>query len=186
MRWSVAAAVTFSLTLPFALQAQTPDGETPAEESICDGLTDDGGWGLCTAYCEAMDCEAASPRASEKACAKVKARFLSLDVGPLPCEVLQCPCFDAGDVEEFVAACSEPENLVCFEGMFSSLNLQCYSDADQPLQLMGVPSPHLCGVTNHPSIPDAATLVTFEEHLACRDLLLTGCADPVAALSAND
>lgn len=38
--------------------AQTPDGETPANEGVCDeliGLTP-GLYGLCVAFCEAQDC----------------------------------------------------------------------------------------------------------------------------------
>ena len=41
--------------------AQTPDGETPAEESVCDALQGGtpGLYGLCTAYCEAQDADIA-------------------------------------------------------------------------------------------------------------------------------
>ena len=39
--------------------AQTPDGQTPAEETICSPLQDDGVtkglYGLCVAFCEAQD-----------------------------------------------------------------------------------------------------------------------------------
>jgi hypothetical protein len=46
------------LTVPMAL-AQTPDGETPAEEAVCDPLQADGVtkglYGLCVAFCEAQD-----------------------------------------------------------------------------------------------------------------------------------
>ena len=50
------------LSLGFFVQAswaQTSDGETPAEEGICDGLHDasPGLYGLCVAYCEAQDCD---------------------------------------------------------------------------------------------------------------------------------
>lgn len=40
--------------------AQTPDGDTPANEGICDGLIGGtpGLYGLCVAFCEAQDCEA--------------------------------------------------------------------------------------------------------------------------------
>ncbi|MGI9330105.1 MAG: hypothetical protein ACR2QB_05260, partial [Gammaproteobacteria bacterium] len=39
------------------VQAQTPDGETPAIEDVCDGLIGGtpGLYGLCVAYCEAQD-----------------------------------------------------------------------------------------------------------------------------------
>jgi hypothetical protein len=38
---------------------QTPDGETPSNEGICDQLMSatPGLYGLCVAYCEALDCE---------------------------------------------------------------------------------------------------------------------------------
>ena len=40
--------------------AQTPDGETPANEGVCDELIGGtaGLYGLCVAFCEAQDCEA--------------------------------------------------------------------------------------------------------------------------------
>src|SRR6188472_1486691 len=58
------------LTLAFALllistgaaSAKTPDGVPPSLETVCDAETG-AAYGLCTAYCEAMDCESADPRA---------------------------------------------------------------------------------------------------------------------------
>ena len=49
--------------------AKTPDGETPAEESVCD---DEAGalYGLCVSYCEAMDCGHPDQHADDKACNK--------------------------------------------------------------------------------------------------------------------
>lgn len=50
-------AVAFLMS-PFAF-AQTPDGQTPAEETVCDPLKEDGItkglYGLCVAFCEAQD-----------------------------------------------------------------------------------------------------------------------------------
>lgn len=82
--------------------AQTPDGETPAEETVCDGL-EGNLFGLCNAYCEAMDCDSEDPNASERACDRVLENFL--DAGGEPpctaagscCEVHDTPgCDDAG------------------------------------------------------------------------------------------
>lgn len=53
--------------------SQTPDGETPADEDVCDGLTG-AAWGLCNAYCEAMDCDGV-PQASDAACNRVADNF---------------------------------------------------------------------------------------------------------------
>ena len=70
--------------------AKTPDGQTPSEETVCDGQVG-AAYGLCTAYCEAMDCDSPEPHASETACSRVQANFLRHTGMPLPCDV-SCPC----------------------------------------------------------------------------------------------
>jgi len=101
------AIVTFCIFAMFAgsALAQTADGQTPAEESVCDVL-DGAAWGLCNAYCEAMDCDSASPNASRAACDKVKGKFASLDQGNLPCEPVVCPC---GTADDFIGLFTELE-----------------------------------------------------------------------------
>jgi hypothetical protein len=65
--WTIAAAFLFIASVSSVATAQgksnsrqrTPDGATPAEESICDDLKHGtpGLFGLCIAFCEAHDCE---------------------------------------------------------------------------------------------------------------------------------
>ncbi len=92
------------LTLAFALLlvgtgvlAQTPDGLPPAGETVCDNESG-AAYGLCNAYCEAMDCELANdsnpntePNASATACSKVRSKFQNITGRDIPCEV-SCPC----------------------------------------------------------------------------------------------
>ena len=66
----------------------TPDGLPPSQETVCDGQTG-AAHGLCTAYCEAMDCDSGAPQASQRACDRVKANFQQVTGLPLPCD---CPC----------------------------------------------------------------------------------------------
>jgi hypothetical protein len=66
----------------------TPDGIPPSQETVCDGQTG-AAFGLCNAYCEAMDCDSGSPQASANACSKVESRFTQITGQPLPCG---CPC----------------------------------------------------------------------------------------------
>ena len=88
-----------ALTLTFALLlictgaalAQTPDWMTHSEETICDGETG-AAFGLCNAYCEAMDCESANAQASPTACTKVRDKFMNITGHDLPCESAACPC----------------------------------------------------------------------------------------------
>lgn len=92
--------LTFCTLAVFAgpAMAQTVDGETPAEETVCD-ILDGRAWGLCNAYCEAMDCDSAVPNANRQACDRVKGKFASLGQGDLPCEPVICPC---GPADNFI------------------------------------------------------------------------------------
>lgn len=74
-------SLTFAVALAFGLPtwAQTPDGATPAVEDICTqwGMTGKV-YGLCNAYCEAMDCDAGeNAQASEQACARVLGKIVA-------------------------------------------------------------------------------------------------------------
>ena len=66
----------------------TPDGETPAQEDVCDdaGLMG-AAFGLCIAFCEANDCDL-YPR--DPACQVLRARFARA-TGSLafPCEIIE-------------------------------------------------------------------------------------------------
>jgi hypothetical protein len=63
--------------------AQTPDGQTPAIETGCDGQSG-AAFGLCNAYCEAMDCDGDLPQASELACVRVLDRFQQITGSEIP------------------------------------------------------------------------------------------------------
>ena len=71
---------------PYPATAQTPDGEPPAFEGVCDEESG-AAFGLCNAYCEAMDCDSEFAEASEKACQRVAANYTKLTgVEFLPCD----------------------------------------------------------------------------------------------------
>jgi len=54
----------------------------------CDVIESAAAYGLCTAYCEAMDCDESDggPYASDNACQSVSDNFNRITVGGLPCE----------------------------------------------------------------------------------------------------
>jgi len=91
--WLVGLSVIFAIGLlvylPSTAITQTADGETPAEEDVCDGLSGRS-YGLCNAYCEAMDCESSDPQASDDACDKVLGKFMDATGGDEP------PCTGGG------------------------------------------------------------------------------------------
>lgn len=74
--------------------ATTPDGATPADETVCDSLTGSE-YGLCVAYCEAMDCDSDAPQASATACERVLDQFARASGGDAP------PCADPCPGEGF-------------------------------------------------------------------------------------
>jgi len=88
-------ALAFALLLPSAgaVLAQTPDGQPPSEETVCDNESG-AAFGLCTAYCEAMDCDSDTPHASATACSKVRNKFMQITGRDLPCQAVICPCND--------------------------------------------------------------------------------------------
>lgn len=68
--------------------AQTADGLTPAEETTCDGLPK-AEFGLCNAYCEAIDCD--TREQPLKACESLRDNYFELTgFSAFPCDVT-CP-----------------------------------------------------------------------------------------------
>ena len=65
---NLCAFVVFIMVLG-AASAQTP------EEDVCDGYTDNA-WGLCNAFCTAMDCDGDATNASVRACGRVAENFM--------------------------------------------------------------------------------------------------------------
>ena len=70
--------------------AKTPDGKPPSVETVCDAETG-AAFGLCNAYCEAMDCDSPNHHASDNGCEHVKRNFERKTGRPLPCEAI-CSC----------------------------------------------------------------------------------------------
>lgn len=80
-----------ALAMPaIPVAASTPDGQTPSQETICDSYSG-AAFGLCNAYCEAMDCDSPAPHASATACSKVGSHFQRITGVNLPCNAT-CPC----------------------------------------------------------------------------------------------
>jgi hypothetical protein len=103
------AALGFLMT-PVAF-AETPDGQTPADETVCEEAELGGALkGLCNAYCEAMDCDA-DPNANISACESVHGKFLKKSGGiELPCIVPPVPDTDGDGIPDDVDNCAYTPN----------------------------------------------------------------------------
>jgi len=73
--------------------AKTSDGQTPSEEEWCDDLSG-AQFGLCVAYCEAMDCDYYDHNASDRGCERVLDNYIDRSGGDLP------PCVGDGEPPE--------------------------------------------------------------------------------------
>ena len=109
------AGATFSTAV-----AQTPDGETPANEGVCDslqGTATPGLYGLCVAYCEAQDLDSfdKSPP-NEKILANYRKKMRAGDPD-MPCIQVPCPCWSAAEMDSITAdsaaaACPSATNKI--------------------------------------------------------------------------
>ncbi len=143
-------------------RAETPDGQTPSEETVCDSQSG-AAYGLCTAYCEAMDCDSPFAEASPTACSRVRASYERITGQPLPCEAT-CPCVEAIPLfQAFVngtaatAVCQEDSALTT---LVSAENEFVFVDSGTP--------PPTCGANFDPPVE-----ITAAEAFVCRQLLRT-------------
>jgi hypothetical protein len=164
----VAAVALGALALvPFAAAAQTSDGQTPAQESVCNGQTG-AAYGLCTAFCEAMDCDSTAPAASPTACSRVLDNFVRVAGQQPPC---LCPCAAGYATVQQAAASAglpasfceigESESQVHFGSPAIRLNLVYY-----PGQAA------FCTAWNNSGTPEASVSpLTPGQVAACRSII---------------
>jgi hypothetical protein len=101
---ATAAAVMLTGLLSIAV-AQTPDGETPANEGVCDVLigATPGLYGLCNAYCEAQDLDTFEKNPpNEKILANYRKKMNAGDPD-MPCIQVPCPCWSQEEIDSITA-----------------------------------------------------------------------------------
>lgn len=85
------------------------DGKDTAGDGVCAGLSGDLA-GLCNSYCEALDCDGATPHASEAVCGSLLAKFMARSGdGSLPPCVL--PDMDGDGVADDDDNCPDTGNV---------------------------------------------------------------------------
>ena len=96
------------MTFAPPLLAVTPDGQTPAEETVCDVLQSGtpGLYGLCVAYCEAQDLndinfddlEGSIKSAPHRRILTNYRKKMQPGDMDMPCLAAQCPCWEADEL----------------------------------------------------------------------------------------
>jgi hypothetical protein len=154
-----------------ALAQGTPDGQPPASETVCD-MEKGAAFGLCNAYCEAMDCDSANPQASATACTKVRNKFQQTTGHDVPCEVpkVTCPCNNPAVNQPFADTVAGLRViLTCSVSSFSgsiSLTLSPFGNAGAD------PSSGACG-----AFDGQTEATTLEEGQLCFQLLAQAAAN---------
>jgi len=152
--------LALGLLMASAAFAKTPDGQPPSEETVCDSQSG-AAFGLCNAYCEAMDCDSPAPQASATACSRVQENFQRITGQPLPCDV-PCPC--AGQLPLFASIVNG-----------TATASQCISDSST---INAVLADNSFVVVNSAASPafcsdnlQSFVNLTAAEAIVCRDLL---------------
>lgn len=116
-RYTIGGMIIVLLMFALPVAAETPDGQTPAEETVCDPLRDDGItkglYGLCVAFCEAQDVTERTTPLTPEALDALKIEVPSGRIlgnynkrkqesdPEMPCVLVQeaCPCFTKQELQ---------------------------------------------------------------------------------------
>jgi len=180
MNWKTIIAVG-AILFSGLLYAHQPDGEPPAQEDVC--ATESGAaFGLCTAYCEAMDCDSEQAASSETACLTVRDKFIQSVGHDLPCEAVECPCFDEFLIGTyFPLITNDPEpGYGIEEGEFHCVIGGC-NDCIGLINPTADPFGNTCSVhTSAEWVNESFSIqpridITAEEAQSCYDILVNHC-----------
>jgi len=99
------------------LVAQTPDGSPPSQKNVCNGLSG-AAFGLCTAYCEAQDCD----RQPHPSCNQLRRNFQRLTGSSVfPCDAF---CGD-GVINQATEQCDPPGSPSCPGSLLCKQDCTC-------------------------------------------------------------
>ncbi|MDV3239826.1 MAG: hypothetical protein LOY58_13365 [Gammaproteobacteria bacterium] len=134
--------------------ANTPDGETPANEGVCDILQGGtpGLYGLCVAYCEAQDLDLVGNKEppNNKILANYRKKMQPGDPD-MPCVKVPCPCWTEAELADITARIAGGDSSFCASDattaqIRNTTNLQ-FATIDIGRQ------PALCGYTDTTVVP---------------------------------
>ncbi len=161
--------------------AETPDGETPANEGVCDVLKTNatpGLYGLCVAYCEAQDLDIVGDKETpnNKILGNYNKKKQASDPD-MPCLKVPCPCWSDAELAAITnrASAVPPDSISCASTattaqIRNTTNLQ-FATADIGRQ------PPLCRFTDTMTSPRISRRfdITAEEAKSCYDQVKAAC-----------
>lgn len=167
---AVFVTTLLGLLLPSLASALgTPDGLPPPMEHICD-FENGAAYGLCNAYCQAMDCDSDTPSASITACQKVANKFEQITGRPVPCSE-SCPLYQNDNFPIFNRLVSTPSSATsCVYGFLGDgdiTDLLVYEDdANNLFSAVWTSGNEYFGSDNGPG-----TALELDQYESCKGLL---------------
>ncbi|MCW9055763.1 MAG: hypothetical protein OQK47_04000 [Gammaproteobacteria bacterium] len=160
-----------------SVMANTPDGETPANEGVCDVLHGGtpGLYGLCVAYCEAQDLDSFDKQPpNTKILSNYRKKMQDGDPD-MPCIKVPCPCWSDEEIASFttdgaIAACIGGDSSDKVQVIDNAVRTK-FADADI------TPSSERCryiDLNTDPRIIRSFT-ITAEEAQGCFTVLVNTC-----------
>lgn len=162
------------------VMAETPDGETPANEGVCDTLKTGtpGLYGLCVAYCEAQDLDIVGDKETpnNKILANYRKKMQAGDPD-MPCLKVPCPCWSDAELAAITnrALAVPPDSISCASTtttaqIRNTTNLQ-FATADTGRQ------PPLCRFTDTTTSPRISRRfeISAAEAQSCYDQVRAAC-----------
>ena len=155
--------------------ASTPDGETPANEGVCDILqgASPGLYGLCVAYCEAQDLDLVGDKETpnNRILANYRKKMKAGDPD-MPCLQVPCPCWTADQLANVGATvtpvCTVNATFAQARVLTSTVNQQASSDLTR----------NICRFTDSTALPSPISLrfnISAEEAASCYSQVVDRC-----------
>ena len=154
--FSVASIVAIVGLTGNVAMASTPDGETPANEAVCDILQGGtpGLYGLCVAYCEAQDLDMLGEKEApnNKILANYNRKMRDGDPA-MPCIKAPCPCWSEAELAAITENTTTGTTLSCNENLAGTVIKLVNSNPDILLKQYAIAdkSTPLCRFTDRPA-----------------------------------
>lgn len=175
--YNLAAAVLLTgLTMMSgSAMAQTPDGETPANEGVCDVVQGGtpGLYGLCVAYCEAQDLDLVGDKETpnNKILANYRKKMRTGDPD-MPCIQVPCPCWTADQLANVGTTVTPTCNVTTSNAVVGlaqpGILQRAVADVANPL----------CRFTDTTTVPRTSLrfVITPAEAKSCYDQIVNKCS----------
>lgn len=172
LNWAVAMLAGWAM-MSGSVMAQTPDGETPANEGVCDVLQGGtpGLYGLCVAYCEAQDLDLVGDKETpnNKILGNYRKKMRAGDPD-MPCIQVPCPCWNEGQLANVGATATPTCNVTTSNAVVGlvqpGLLQRAVADVSNPL----------CRFTDTTTGVSLRFTITADEAQSCYNQIVNKCS----------